>query len=448
MNRIVDFLRDQQRANYSRETEFIFEKQQMSTRINQLTAQLKAQENINNDLIKRIKMLEFSLRQERIKYAKLAQGNNLDIGSTDIIGQVMQKANLNTNLYERVAKRRAKAQRPLLLKFLQEIGYDDIFNVNEVKEIKALYDKAQEEMKENFQSELEGNGLSYAEKLEERMLARDEAKEVSEEKQAELPMEAGKVDGQALPPIKANSETAAPSDVEPMIKPKYHIRGHFDSVRGVHYSQSHQVMASASDDCQVKLWNIKSIQKDYETSNGFLEQYMTLRGHTGPLMSITGPKQVSDEKVERLLFTAGTEGVIRVWNMPDSQVDEKYPQTSGRNYCVGVLSDNVSEPVWQIEYHSFANLLLSIKSDNLVQVWDCKSLAEKATTYEHSNVEKCKADFMNISEPMKQYVFEVDGKKPSPTCCSWLPSDSNLFAIGYNSGHLVIFDYKSGQVQS
>lgn len=31
-------------------------------------------------------MLEFSLRQERIKYAKLAQGNNLDIGSTDIIG--------------------------------------------------------------------------------------------------------------------------------------------------------------------------------------------------------------------------------------------------------------------------------------------------------------------------------------------------------------------------
>jgi hypothetical protein len=42
MNRIVDFLKDQQRANYSRETEFIFEKQQMSTRINQLSAQLKA----------------------------------------------------------------------------------------------------------------------------------------------------------------------------------------------------------------------------------------------------------------------------------------------------------------------------------------------------------------------------------------------------------------------
>lgn len=51
---------------------------------------------------------------------------------------------------------------------------------------------------------------------------------------------------------------------------------------------------------------------------------MTLRGHTGSLMSITGPKQL-DDKVERLLFTAGSEGVIRVWNTPDSNLEEKYP---------------------------------------------------------------------------------------------------------------------------
>lgn len=53
-------------------------------------------------------MLEFSLRQERIKYAKLAQGN-ANVGSADIIGNVLQKANLNANLYDKIAKRRAKA---------------------------------------------------------------------------------------------------------------------------------------------------------------------------------------------------------------------------------------------------------------------------------------------------------------------------------------------------
>lgn len=54
-------------------------------------------------------MLEFSLRQERVKYAKLANGGNG--ANVDIIGPIVQKAqaNVNTNLYEKIAKRRAKA---------------------------------------------------------------------------------------------------------------------------------------------------------------------------------------------------------------------------------------------------------------------------------------------------------------------------------------------------
>jgi hypothetical protein len=111
-------------------------------------------------------------------------------------------------LYERVAKRRAKAQRPLLLKFLQEIGYDDIFNVDEVKEIKTLYDKAQDEMKESYKAELEGNNLSYAEKLEEMMLNKDQAKDGEDEvKDAD-----GKpvvIDGSL--PVALNANEAAPS---------------------------------------------------------------------------------------------------------------------------------------------------------------------------------------------------------------------------------------------
>lgn len=148
MNQIVEFLKDQQRQSYSKEAEWLFEKQQMINTINQIDGQLKAQESINQDLIKRVKMLEFALRQERLKYAKVtgaAPGVN-----TDVINSVMAKAQLNSNLYEKVAKRRAKAQRPLLLKFLQEIGYDDIFSTQEMKEIKDMYDKAREEMQEQI----------------------------------------------------------------------------------------------------------------------------------------------------------------------------------------------------------------------------------------------------------------------------------------------------------
>lgn len=57
---------------------------------------------------------------------------------------------MNANLYERIAKRRAKAQRPLLLKFLQEVGYEDIFNTNEINEIKELYNKAQVDLTDSI----------------------------------------------------------------------------------------------------------------------------------------------------------------------------------------------------------------------------------------------------------------------------------------------------------
>jgi hypothetical protein len=68
-------------------------------------------------------MLEYCLREERIKYATLMRkmsakesGEAIDDAPVDIIGSVLNKANLNATLYDKIAKRRAKAQRPLLLK--------------------------------------------------------------------------------------------------------------------------------------------------------------------------------------------------------------------------------------------------------------------------------------------------------------------------------------------
>ena len=58
-------MHSQKRNLFSKETEWLLEKQQLVSRVTFVEAQLKAQENINNDLVKRIKMLEFALRQER-----------------------------------------------------------------------------------------------------------------------------------------------------------------------------------------------------------------------------------------------------------------------------------------------------------------------------------------------------------------------------------------------
>ena len=60
----------------------------------------------------------------------------------------------------------------LLNRFLQEVGYEDIFNTNEVNEIKDLYNKAQAELTESIN---QSNSL-HTQKLEEKLLADDTLK--------------------------------------------------------------------------------------------------------------------------------------------------------------------------------------------------------------------------------------------------------------------------------
>ena len=47
------------------------------------------------------------------------------------------------------------------------------------------------------------------------------------------------------------------------------------------------------------------------------------------------------DPINKLIFTAGAEGLIKAWNLPSLPKDEKYPQTNGRSFCVGTLH---SEP--------------------------------------------------------------------------------------------------------
>jgi len=58
-----------------------------------------------------------------------------------------------------------------LLKFLQEVGYEDIFNNQEITEIKDLYDKASQEMKNSLE-----DPSIYNQQIEERLMNDDNLK--------------------------------------------------------------------------------------------------------------------------------------------------------------------------------------------------------------------------------------------------------------------------------
>ena len=90
-----------------------------------------------------------------------------------------------------------------------------------------------------------------------------------------------------------------------------------DIVRGVQFVSDLDSIATVSEDCTVKLWSLQNIDSNHQESDGNLEPYITLRGHTGPLFSVTSPgPNNTNSKIRRTLFTAGSEGVIRAWNLP------------------------------------------------------------------------------------------------------------------------------------
>ncbi|GIY61820.1 striatin-3 [Caerostris extrusa] len=102
------------------------ERAELQARIAFLQGERKGQENLKNDLIRRIKMLEYALKQERVKFHKLKYGT--DPNFTDLKAPIFDDIDepvegdplitSNSNVSWRQG-------RQLLRQYLQEIGYTD-----------------------------------------------------------------------------------------------------------------------------------------------------------------------------------------------------------------------------------------------------------------------------------------------------------------------------------
>lgn len=144
-NNVLQFLRDKHREIEMKETEWMIEKQQLKLKVSTLEAQNKAYENSVNDCMRRIKMLEFALRQERIRYARAANG----LEEKFSILQDHPDAIDVDKLPERAPFQRPKGHQSILIKFLEEVGFEDVFNSSDIAEIKDLFNKAASSLNKN-----------------------------------------------------------------------------------------------------------------------------------------------------------------------------------------------------------------------------------------------------------------------------------------------------------
>ncbi|XP_013409886.1 striatin-3 isoform X2 [Lingula anatina] len=125
---ILHFLQTEWARFEMERSQWEVERAELQARIAFLQGERKGQENLKQDLVRRIKMLEFALKQERAKYHKLKYGtelNQADIKPPDFDKKTEEEILDPEPVTSSNSNASWRQGRQLLRQYLQEIGYTD-----------------------------------------------------------------------------------------------------------------------------------------------------------------------------------------------------------------------------------------------------------------------------------------------------------------------------------
>eukprot|EP01017_Pseudomicrothorax_dubius_P016736 TRINITY_DN1894_c0_g1_i1.p1 TRINITY_DN1894_c0_g1~~TRINITY_DN1894_c0_g1_i1.p1 ORF type:complete len:672 (+),score=69.54 TRINITY_DN1894_c0_g1_i1:118-2133(+) len=208
---------------------------------------------------------------------------------------------------------------------------------------------------------------------------------------------------------------------------KCSLRHHFDGVRSIFCFNTGNIIASVSEDCSIKLWDVKSLYHADESSA--VEPYFTLRGHAGPLFSTVGTLQspLSTHDSGYFLYTAGSEGVIRTWAIPVPGQYDVYGSQADKPFCLSYWKAHL-EPIWDLQQHSTENILVSSSSDGTIKLWQ--------TFVEDESGEILRASSGDLKGTLF-YKTTGSGDLHIPTSLCWI--NYNTFASGFVTSDVVGF---------
>ncbi|TRY92213.1 hypothetical protein DNTS_026219, partial [Danionella cerebrum] len=146
--------RDELRTDFWRKSTFyVTEKRQKSrspaaiAQVAFLQGERKGQENMKQDLVRRIKMLEYALKQERTKHQKLKSGTDHSAGEKKPETEAEQIPNGPANSdIEGSNQMPWKEGRQLLRKYLEEVGYSDTILDMRSKRVRSLLGRSSPEV--------------------------------------------------------------------------------------------------------------------------------------------------------------------------------------------------------------------------------------------------------------------------------------------------------------
>uniref|UniRef100_A0A8C5SKR8 Striatin n=1 Tax=Laticauda laticaudata TaxID=8630 RepID=A0A8C5SKR8_LATLA len=167
---ILHFLQHEWGRFEAERAEWEAERAELQAQIAFLQGERKGQENLKKDLVRRIKMLEYALKQERYaKYHKLKYGTELNQGDMKPPNYDSDEGNETEVQSQPNSQLIWKQGRQLLRQYLQEVGYTDTILDVKSKRVRTLLglsgDGLERETEKNQESMVNGTDVEIKQKV-------------------------------------------------------------------------------------------------------------------------------------------------------------------------------------------------------------------------------------------------------------------------------------------
>uniref|UniRef100_A0AAQ4PSX8 Striatin n=1 Tax=Gasterosteus aculeatus aculeatus TaxID=481459 RepID=A0AAQ4PSX8_GASAC len=441
------------------------ERAELQAQIAFLQGERRGQENLKKDLVRRIKMLEYVLKQERAKYHKTKYGTELNQGEI-----IPPSYDSGKNPVPPLSPERP-VTRPSSPRYLQEVGYTDTILDVKSQRVRALLGltgdsgekpserKAEPMVNGTEPSSLKDSGVFSCERrpplsppkknahpplltppppplprsllpplhddpdTEEALkgfdflASPDELDGSPESRSGEDSGDWGETRGhlrghsnhvRAVPQITNNTDA-----LRKTWNPKFTLRSHFDSVRGLAFHPVEPVLVTASEDHTLKLWNLQKTAPAKKCTALDVEPIYTFRAHSGAVLCVT--MSSSGEQC----FSGGVDGTVQSWNTPSPNIDpyDSYEPSVLRGALCGH-----ADSVWGLVYSSAHQRLLSCSADGTVRLWNAADTSPALA------------------------VFNERGELGVPTSVDLVSSDPAHMVTSFSTGSIGLFNMETQQL--
>jgi striatin 1/3/4 len=233
----------------------------------------------------------------------------------------------------------------------------------------------------------------------------------------------------------ANSFNSMNSSPKMSYNPFLVLKSHFDSVREIYLSPDKNHLISVGEDMVINFWDFKKAIKQIKENH---EPYLSLRSHTTPIFTLTGPTEIHHGN-DVNIYTSGMDGVIRCTKIPKLNFE--------KNKCFDdTLTEICLQPwrahqdmIWDLNYHPIENIMSSVSSDGSVKIF---------RGYDGLGSDKSYYSFDSRSKNLiRQFTFKNNYYNfiEIPTSSHWSSKSYNNIYVSHIAPYIKLYDVETGK---